>query len=141
MKIAVLGTGMAGTVIASKLVALGPPGDDGVADRGQRQFGRMAAAFGLTTACTPPCRRYKEPATRPSALKAQLRPYPFGEAADCVICFGGAASHHLEAMQHLGKDIEPDFDTRSPGSLGKHPAVIDKGLVASGLQVDRRESS
>src|SRR5262249_7429754 len=38
-------------------------------------------------------------------------------------------------------DIEPDVDTRLPGSLGKHPAVIDKGLVASGLQVDWRESS
>src|SRR5262252_800622 len=84
------------------------------------------------------CRRCKEPA---SASKAQLRPYPFGEASDCVVCLGGAASHHLEAMQHLREDIEPDFDTRSRGSLGKHPAVIDKGLVASGLQVDRRESS
>src|SRR5262245_4735434 len=84
------------------------------------------------------CRRCKEPA---SASKAQLRPYPFGEAADCVVCLGGATSHHLEAVQHLRKDIEPNFDTRSPGSLGKHSAVIDKGLVASGLQVDRRESS
>src|SRR5262245_45185618 len=73
--------------------------------------------------------------------KAQLWPHPFGEAADCVVCLGRAASHHLEAVQHLRKDIEPDFDTRLTGSLGKHPAVIDKGLVASGLQVDRRESS
>src|SRR5262245_66244893 len=47
---------------------------------------------------------------RSFASKAQLRPHPFGEAADCVICLGGAASHHLEAMQHLRKDIEPDVD-------------------------------
>src|SRR5262245_45963585 len=76
-----------------------------------------------------------------SRKKAQFRPHPFGEAADCVVCLGRAASHYLEAVQHLRKDIESDFDTSVPGSLGKHPAVIDKGLVASGLQVDRRESS
>src|SRR5215475_1532572 len=74
-------------------------------------------------------------------LKAQLWPHPFGEAADCVVCLWGAASHHLEAVQHLRKDIESDFDTSLPGSLGKHPAVIDKRLVASRLEVDRRQSS
>src|SRR5262245_53023855 len=75
------------------------------------------------------------------ASKPQFRPHPFGEAADCVVCLVGAASDHLEAVQHLRKDIEPDSDTGLPGSLGKHPAVVDKGLVASGLQVDWRESS
>jgi hypothetical protein len=43
-------------------------------------------------------------------------------------------------MQHLREHIEPDLDTGVAGSFGKHPAVIDEGLVASGLQVDRRES-
>src|SRR5215831_3892602 len=77
---------------------------------------------------------------RSFASKAQLRSDPLRQAADCVVCLGGAASHHLEAVQHLGDHIEPGFDTGLRDSLGEHSAVIDKGLVASGLQVDRRES-
>src|SRR5262245_56000292 len=74
------------------------------------------------------------------ASKAQLRSHPFGQPADCVVCLGSAASHHLEAVQHLREHVEPYFDAGLLGSLGKHPAVIDKGLVASGLQEDWRES-
>src|SRR5262245_7978016 len=43
-------------------------------------------------------------------------------------------------VQHLREHVEPDFDAGLLGSLGEHPAVIDKGLVASGLQEDWRES-
>src|SRR5215475_14694626 len=89
----------------------------------------------------PRHRRFSLSYPRSFALKAQLRPHPFGEAADCVVRLGSAASHHLEAMQHLRTHIEPAFDTGLPGSLGEHPTVIDKSLVASGLQVGRRESS
>jgi len=43
-------------------------------------------------------------------------------------------------VQHLREHTEPDFDTCLPGSVGKHSAVIDKGFITSGLQIDRRES-
>src|SRR5262245_31138996 len=76
-----------------------------------------------------------------TSSKGQLRPNPFGEAPDCVVCFWCAAGHHLEAVQHLRNHIERDFDAGLRGSFGKHSAVIDEGLVASSLQVDRREAS
>src|SRR5262245_10358437 len=44
---------------------------------------------------------------------------PFGEATDCVVRPWSAASHHLEAMQHLREHIEPDFDTGLRGPLGE----------------------
>src|SRR5262245_10070580 len=98
-------------------------------------LGSRASKFEANTFCTLPVS--VQPTNHP---KAQLWPHAFGQVVDCVVRIGGAASRQLEAAQHLREHIAPDFDRRLPGPLGKQPAISDKSLVASGLQVDRRES-
>jgi hypothetical protein len=72
----------------------------------------------------------------PLIIEAELRPDPFGESGDRVVSFRRVAGHHLEGVEHFGKDIEPHLDAGLPGLLGEHAAVVDQSLVSARLQVN-----